>query len=90
MTGTSTPVNDDTELNSNVDELSGAGDEADWEELQERLQEADERMSTIRQQENKMKKALGRKLTNGERNIIRLVYVSTTVALCVFAFDQLR
>jgi DNA repair protein RAD16 len=36
-------------------------------------------MEGIRKQEAQMKKKLGRKLTNGEKNIIRLVKVSSTV-----------
>ena len=37
---------------------------------------ANKSMESIRKQEAKMKSELGRKLTNGEKNIIRLVKVS--------------
>lgn len=37
----------------------------------------EERLAPIKKEEARMKKELGRKLTNGERNIIRLVRVST-------------
>ena len=36
----------------------------------------EDEMAPVRRQEAKMKKELGRKLTNGEKNIIRLVLVS--------------
>jgi len=36
----------------------------------------EEKMAPIRKKENQLKKELGRKLTNGEKNLIRLQHVS--------------
>lgn len=58
------------------------------EKRREKKKADEERLAPIKKEEARMKKELGRKLTNGERNIIRLVRVGIAFLLDLVHFSR--